>query len=96
MNALLLGIAARVFTTAKGITIEDAVLRFYRRYLGLETLIGLGLLLIVVGSAIDVLLVFGHPAALSKVDIAAIAQTMIIVGGNLALVGALVGLLESS
>jgi glycosyltransferase involved in cell wall biosynthesis len=95
-NALMLGIASRIVTTAKGITNEDAVLRFYRRYLGLETLIGLGLLLVVAGFFFDLLLVFVHGGPLSKIDLAAIAQMLIIVGANLALVGALTGLLESA
>jgi glycosyltransferase involved in cell wall biosynthesis len=96
MNALMLGFAARIFTSTKGITNEDTVLRFYRRYLGLETLIGIGILLVLAGFLFDLSLVFVHGGPLSKIDLAAIAQILIIVGANLALVGALTGLLESA
>jgi hypothetical protein len=94
VNALLLGFAARVYTTARGITNEDWALRFYNRHLGLETFIGAGVAAIATGVALDVLLAVSTPANLSRPDLAAIAQALIIVGVNVALVGALASLLE--
>ena len=94
VNALLLGFASRLYLTARGITNEDAMLRFYHRYLGLEAFMGIGVLLIMLGLGIDVLIAFVDPAGVSRLDLAAIAQASIIVGVNVGLVGALASLLE--
>jgi glycosyltransferase involved in cell wall biosynthesis len=95
VNALLLGFASRLYLTARGITNEDALLRFYHRHLGLEEFIGIGLLLIVLGLGIDVLIAFVDVAGVSRLDLAAVAQASIIVGVNVGLVGALASLLEA-
>ena len=94
VNALLLGFAARLYTTARGITNEDWGLRFYNRHLGLETFIGAGIAAVTAGAALDVLLAVSTPAHLSRLDLAAIAQALIIVGINIALVGTMASLLE--
>ena len=95
-NALLLGFASRLYTSARGITNEDAMLRFYRRYLGLELFVALGAAAIVLGIALDLLLLLAGDLGLSFTDLAAIAQTLIIVGANTVLVGFVTSLLESS
>lgn len=95
VNALLLGFASRLFTTQRGITNEDAVLRFYRRYLGLESFIVAAAALVLAGVAIDVVLAFVDFSRVSKLDVAAIAQALIIVGVNVGLVGALASLLDT-
>lgn len=95
VNALLLGFASRLFTTARGITNEDAMLRFYHRYLGLESFIVLALAFVLAGVAIDIVLAFVDVGSVSKLDLAAIAQALIIVGVNVGLVGALASLLET-
>jgi glycosyltransferase involved in cell wall biosynthesis len=94
VNALLLGFASRLYTTAHGITNEDATLRFYHRYLGLEAFVGIGLLLMALGLALDVLIAFVTFHSVSRLDLAAIAQALIVVGANVGLVGALASLLE--
>jgi hypothetical protein len=94
MNAVLLGFASRLYTTARGITNEDALLRFYHRRLGLENFIALGFMLFLAGAALDILLAFVRGAGLNRLDLAAIAQTLIVVGVNVVLVGALSSLLE--
>ena len=94
VNALLLGFASRLYTTARGITNEDALLRFYHRHLGFEALLGIGLLLAAVGIAIDIALVFAGFGPNTMLDLAAIAQALVIVGANVCLVGALSSLLE--
>lgn len=94
-NAVLLGFASRLYTTMRGITEEDGVLRLYHRYLGLEVLVGVGLLLILAGAAVDLMLALRGAAGLNRVDLAAIAQTLIIVGTNVGLVGVLTSLIES-
>lgn len=94
VNALLLGFAARIYTTARGITNEDWGLRFYYRHLGFERTIGVGILAMLLGGALDVLLAIAAPGNVSRLDLAAIAQALVIVGVNIALVGAMASLLE--
>ncbi len=93
VNALLLGFASRLYTSARGITNEDATVRFYRRYLSLEVFVVIGVLLILAGLALDVVLVV-FESSNYNLSIAAIAQTLIVVGANTGLVGALASLLE--
>lgn len=98
MNAFLLGFASRLYTTARGITREDFLLRFYRKYLGLEALIVAGLLLVALGIGTDVFLIFESPpegGTPNRLNIAAVAQSLIISGANLVLVGALASMLET-
>ena len=94
INALLLGFASRLYTTARGITNEDRMLRFYRRYLGFEAFVAIGAFLAIIGVALDVMLVLWQPAAVNTLGLMAIAQTLIIAGANIVLVGSLASLLE--
>jgi hypothetical protein len=94
VNALLLGFASRLYTTARGITNEDGVLRFYHKYLGMERFIGIGVLLVLAGIAVDIVIAVVDTSGLSRTDLAAIAQSLIIIGANIALVGSLASLLE--
>ena len=94
VNALLLGFASRLYLTARGITNEDAMLRFYHRYLGLEAFVGIGIALVLAGVAVDVVLGVVDLNGVSHLDVAAVAQALIIVGANVGLVGALTSLLE--
>ena len=95
VNALLLGFASRLYTSSRGITNEDSLVRFYNQHLGFEVLIAAGLTLIALGLALDVLLLAQDPGRLN-LSIAAVAQSLIIVGANAGLVGALAGLLEDA
>jgi hypothetical protein len=98
VNAILLGLASRIYTTARGDTEEDWLLRFYRKYLGLEGLFLLGLFLMLCGVGVDVFLLVRSPGgsnALNWIDIAAVAQSLIVIGANLFFVGVLAGVLES-
>jgi hypothetical protein len=98
VNAILLGLASRIYTTARGDTKEDWLLCFYRKYLGLEGLLLLGLLLMLTGVGVDLFLLIDSPAEgnlLNWVDIAAVAQSLIVIGANLFLAGVLAGVLEA-
>ena len=98
MNAVLLGLASRIYTTARGDTREDWLLHLYRRYLGLEGLFLLGLFLMLCGFGVDLFLMIGSSAGSDPanwVDIAAVAQSLIVIGANLLLVGVLAGVLEA-
>lgn len=95
-NALLLGFASRLYTSARGITNDDAVIRFYNRYLGFEVFIAFGIALIAVGLGIDLALLAFGDMGLNFTGLAAVAQTLIVIGANAGLVGALASLLEDS
>ncbi len=98
MNAVLLGLASRIYTTARGDTEPDWLLRFYRKYLGLEGLFLLGLFLMACGIGVDLFILVSSPSganALNWVDIAAVAQSLIVMGANLFFVGVLTGVLEA-
>jgi hypothetical protein len=98
VNAVLLGLASRIYTTARGDTREDWLLRFYRKYLGLEGLFLLGLFLMLTGFGVDLFLLIRSPGAndtLNWVDIAAVAQSLILIGANLFFVGILAGVIEA-
>jgi glycosyltransferase involved in cell wall biosynthesis len=93
INALMLGFASRLYTSAVGLTNEDALMRFYKRYLSLEFFVVGGIVLIAAGFALDVVLLIVDPGHLN-IGIAAVAQTLIVVGANAGLVGALTSLLD--
>jgi glycosyltransferase involved in cell wall biosynthesis len=98
MNAVLLGLASRIYTTARGDTKEDWLLRLYRRHFGLEGLFLLGLFLMLCGFGVDLFLMISSSAGSDPsnwVDIAAVAQSLIVIGANLLLVGVLAGVLEA-
>jgi glycosyltransferase involved in cell wall biosynthesis len=96
VNALLLGFASRLYTSARGITGDDPFLRFYRNYLGFEQFIVLGVASASIGLVIDLVLAFTEVRGVDRTALAAIAQALIIVGANVVLVGALASLLEDS
>jgi glycosyltransferase involved in cell wall biosynthesis len=98
MNAVLLGLASRIYTTARGDTTEDWLLRFYRKYLGLEGLFLLGLILMLAGFGVDLFLLIRSSEGgsnLNWVGIAAVAQSLIVIGANLFFVGILAGVLDA-
>jgi hypothetical protein len=94
INALLLGFASRIYTTARGITNEDRTLRFYHRYLGFETFVLTGVVLVLLGLVVDIVLAIDSDLGVSTLGLMAVAQTLIIAGANIALVGAMCSLLE--
>jgi glycosyltransferase involved in cell wall biosynthesis len=94
INALLLGFASRLYTTARGITNEDSLFRFYHRYLGFETFVLTGIGFVLLGIALDVVIAIQEPAGVSTIGLMAVAQTLIIAGANIGLVGAMASLLE--
>ncbi|HEX5140876.1 MAG TPA: glycosyltransferase family 2 protein [Dehalococcoidia bacterium] len=92
-NAFMLGFASRMYTSARGITNEDAFVRFYRRYLNLEVFVAIGFLLILTGIVTDAVLL-ATDSAEDHFALSAVAQTLIIIGANAGLVGALASLLD--
>jgi glycosyltransferase involved in cell wall biosynthesis len=92
-NALMLGVASRLYTSARGITNEDFLTRFYRRFLSFEVFVLAGLAMVAAGILLDLTSLMAGPGA-GSISTAAIAQALIIVGANCGLVGALASLLD--
>jgi hypothetical protein len=95
INALLLGFASRLYTVERGITNEDRAYRFYKRYLGFEAFVLGGAVCAALGIGLDILLAVNEPAHVSTLGLMAIAQTLIVAGANIVLVGAMASLLET-
>ena len=87
-NTLLLGMIAKIHGCAMGLLPEDRWVRLYRRVFRLESVLGLAGVMLFVGLALDVglFLVWAggmqHPLGL---QLAALAQTLLIVGAELAM-----------
>ena len=87
VNAVLLGIVAKIHGCARGLLREDRWLSIYRRYFRLEVMLLVAGALIVVGVLLDLRLFGvwtsgGHLA--SGLQLAALAQGLLIVGAELA------------
>jgi glycosyltransferase involved in cell wall biosynthesis len=94
LNAVMLGFASRLYLSARGITNEDAMVRFYHRHLRLEVFALIGLALVGTGVLIDAILLLVDDVGISRLGLAAMAQTLIVVGANVILAGAMASLLE--
>jgi glycosyltransferase involved in cell wall biosynthesis len=92
VNALLFGVVAKLYGYSQGLFKEDRWLRLYRRWFRLEPLIAIGSVSFIVGLAIEVLLLadwtFGVQGG--HLALAALAQTLLIVGAELGMTGFLV------
>jgi len=97
VNAILLGFTSRLHTLRRGMINEDHILRFYKSYLGLEAFIMIGIVLVLGGLVMDVVLAVAGvdgTGSLNYTALAAIAQTLIIIGVNAALVGFITSIIE--
>lgn len=97
VNAILLGFTSRLHSIRRGMINEDHILRFYKAYLGLEKFIIIGVLFVAAGIALDVVLAIvgvDGTGSLNYTALAAIAQTLIIIGVNTALVGFITSIIE--
>jgi hypothetical protein len=97
-NALMIGIATHVYAQSRGIVADDWLTRGYRRYFTLERVLGLAVALVLIGLAFDGLLFYqwvsGDHLGLSTAGVAAIAQSGIVVGANVAMGGFLIALID--
>jgi glycosyltransferase involved in cell wall biosynthesis len=94
LNALMFGFASRLYASSRGFVYEDAWVRFYRKHCSLESLLALGLSLVLGGVVLDLVLAFAGTGSLSQLGVAAIAQVAIIFGANVVLVGFLTSLID--
>lgn len=92
-NTLLLGMIAKLHGCSMGLLHEDRWVRLYRRLFRLEGVLALAALMLLVGAALDAGLFWvwasgmQHPLGL---QLAALAQTLLIVGAELGMAGFLV------
>ena len=97
-NALVIGSATHLFAVSRGIIPEDRLTRILRKYARLEPVLGLAGLVILVGLGLDFLIFYQwvteSDLGASTAGLAAVAQTSVIVGANLALGGFLIALMD--
>ncbi|HSM38579.1 MAG TPA: glycosyltransferase family 2 protein [Candidatus Limnocylindrales bacterium] len=98
VNAVLFGVIAKLYGVSHGLLREDRWARLYRRVFRLEWLLGLAGLLFTGGLLIELLL-FGawttSAVAIQGLSLAALAQTLMIVGAELGLAAFLVVTVET-
>jgi hypothetical protein len=98
VNAILFGVIAKLYGVSHGLMREDRWARLYRRAFHLEALLGLAGVLFAAGLLMELLL-FGawttSAVAVNGLSLAALAQTLMIVGAELGLAGFLVVTVET-
>jgi glycosyltransferase involved in cell wall biosynthesis len=92
VNALIFGGIARIATTARGLTTEDLTYRIARRVFTFEAAIFGGASLVVAGLGFDLAMLAG--LAPNHLAMAALAQTLILLGANVALCGSLAAIMN--
>lgn len=97
-NAVVIGTATHLFAASRGIIPEDWLSNLVRKYAQLEQVLGLAGLVILAGLGLDALIFYewvsDNSLGLSTDGVAAVAQTSLIVGANLALGGFLIALMD--
>ena len=96
-NAMMIGVATHMYAASRGIILEDGLTDFFRKHVSLERVLGLALLTIAVGVGLDGLIFYEWLSGrdlISTEGMAAVAQTSVIVGANLALGGFLIALMD--
>ncbi len=97
-NALVIGSATHLFAVSRGIIPEDWLTRVLRKYAQLEPVLGLAGLVFLAGIGLDAVIFYEwvteSDLGVSTAGLAAVAQTSVIVGANLALGGFLIALMD--
>ncbi len=98
LNAVLFGVVAKLFGVSHGLLREDRWVRLYRRAFRLELVLALAAVMFVAGLVLEVVL-FGawtsSSVAVQGLQLAALAQTLMIVGAEIGLAGFLAVTIES-
>jgi len=98
VNSALVGVVAKLYGASHGLRNEDRWARLYRRWFHLESVLALAALLFASGLLIDGLLFVvwtSRSAAGMGMQLAALAQTLLIVGAELGMAGFLIVTVES-
>jgi hypothetical protein len=97
-NALMIGVASHMFAVSRGIIAESRLTQLYQRHATLERVLGLAGALLIAGIGVDGLIFYqwltGFALGVSTAGLAALAQSSIIIGANLALGGFLTALID--
>jgi hypothetical protein len=97
-NAMLFGVIAKLYGVSHGLLREDRWVRLYRRAFRLEAVLGIAVVVFVAGLVLELVL-FGawtsSSVAVQGLQLAALAQTLMIVGAELGLAGFLAVTIES-
>jgi hypothetical protein len=98
-NGLMLGLLSTTYCLSQGIIVKDRVGTYFQENVRLEHLLLAALGLVIIGLALDGLLLvqwLSGDHAPTTIGLAAIAQTSLIIGGQLGLAAILYGLLTES
>ena len=95
INALLLGLAAHLVASSKGITGESRLSRLYRRHFSLEAFLVAAGALILAGVGLYVFLVPALDSPSQEAQVGALAQSLMVVGVDVVLVAFLLGLMKT-
>ena len=97
-NALMIGMATHLYAASRGIIAEDGLVRFLRNHITLERVLGLAGLLLLIGIGLDAVIFYQwvseNDLGLSTAGMAALAQSSIIIGANVAFGGFLTALID--
>lgn len=97
-NALIIGVASHLFAASRGIVQDDRLTQLYRRHVTLERVLAGAFVLILVGLGLDALIFYQwlseSSLGISTAGIAALAQSSIIIGANVAMGGFLTALID--
>jgi hypothetical protein len=97
-NAFMIGVASHMLAVSRGIIAESRLTELYQRHATLERVLGLAGALILAGIGLDGLIFYewltGVALGVSTEGLAALAQSSIIIGANLALGGFLIALMD--
>ena len=85
-NTMMLGVSSKLFAVHLGALEEDWIVRFYRRHLGLERLLPLGVLLALIGLGMDGFITLEWLTGSSRdlLPVATVAQSLIVIAATLA------------
>ena len=97
-NALMIGVASHVFAASRGIISGGRLTHLFERHLTLERILGTAGILVIAGIAMDAFIFYewltNSAMGASMAGVAALAQSSIIIGANLALGGFLTALID--
>jgi glycosyltransferase involved in cell wall biosynthesis len=98
VSSMVFGVMAKIHACNKGWLPEDGWVRVYRRYFRLETILLLAAVLMAAGGAIDLVLFVVWASGASArlgLQLAALAQTLLIVGAQMGMAGFLIVTLDA-
>lgn len=98
-NALMIGMASHLYAASRKIISEDSLTILFNRFVTLERMLLLAILLVTVGVVIDAVIFYEWVSdsdlpGVSTEGLASLAQTAIIIGANMAMGGFLIAVMD--